>query len=55
MGVRVRAGELRSAWFPTPGFRTLADAGAPPSAVAVFERLRAANGGPQRGFVDVFA
>jgi hypothetical protein len=48
-------GELLSAWFPAPGFRTLAEAAAPARAVEIFERLRAANGGKLRGFFDVFA
>jgi len=46
---------LRSEWFPAPGFRTLAEAGAPAWAVEIFERLRAANDGKLRGFFDVFA
>ena len=46
---------LRSEWFPAPGFRTLAEAGAPVWAVEVFERLLAANDGKLTGFFDVFA
>lgn len=45
----------RTAWFPAPGFRALGPAGAPPWAAAVFEELRAANGGKLTGFFDVFA
>jgi hypothetical protein len=46
---------LRSEWFPAPGFRTLAEAGAPVWAAEIFERLRAANDGKLSGFFDVFA
>jgi hypothetical protein len=46
---------LRSEWFPAPGFRTLAEVGAPVWAVEIFERLRAANDGKLSGFFDVFA
>ena len=56
-GVWVNAfgNELRPAWFPAPGFRAPGPAGAPPWAAAVFEELRAANGGKLTGFFDVFA
>jgi hypothetical protein len=56
-GVWVNAfgGELRSQWFPAPAVRTLAEAGAPARAVAIFDRLQGANGGALRGFFDVFA
>jgi len=56
-GVWVNAfrGELRSEWFPAPAARTLAEAGAPQWAVAIFGRLPAANGGTLSGFFDVFA
>jgi VRR-NUC domain len=46
---------LRSEWFPAPGHRTLAEAGAPVWAVEIFEQLRAANDGKLSGFFDVFA
>jgi hypothetical protein len=49
------AGELRTAWFPAAGFRTISDAGAPDWAAETFRRLRAANGGRLAGFFDVFA
>lgn len=56
-GVWVNAFErrLRTAWFPAPAFATLAAAGAPPWASAIFDRLLAANGGKLSGFFDVFA
>ena len=56
-GVWVNAfgNELRPAWFPAPGFRAPGPAGAPPWAAAVFDELRAANGGKLTGFFDVFA
>jgi hypothetical protein len=46
---------LRRDWFLTEAFRTIAEAGAPADIAAVFERLRAANGGSLAGFFDVFA
>jgi len=49
------AGELRTEWFPAPGFRTISAAGAPAWAAEVFDRLRAANGSKLDGFFDVFA
>jgi len=45
---------LRAEWFPAPAFRTIAEAGAPPWAVEIFEQLRAANDGKLGGFFDVF-
>jgi hypothetical protein len=47
--------ELRRDWFLTDAFKSIADAGAPADVAAVFERLRAANGGSLAGFFDVFA
>jgi hypothetical protein len=47
--------ELRSEWFPVPAMKTITETGAPPWAVGVFDRLRAANGGKLSGFFDVFA
>jgi hypothetical protein len=46
---------LRREWFPAPSYRTLAECGAPAWAVAIFERLRAANDGKLSGFFDAFA
>ena len=46
---------LRRDWFPADAFKTIAAAGAPADAAAVFELLRAANGGSLGGFFDVFA
>ena len=56
-GVWVNAFErsLRTEWFPAPAFPTLAAAGAPPWAGAIFARLLEANGGVLSGFFDVFA
>ena len=47
--------ELRTQWFEAPAARTLAEAGAPEWAVAVFDDLYAANGRTLAGFLDVFA
>jgi hypothetical protein len=54
-GVWVNAyrNELRQEWFPAPAV-SIADV-APEAVVALFERLRAANGGRLGGFLDVFA
>jgi hypothetical protein len=49
------AQELRSRWFPAPAFRTIAQAGAPIWAAAIFESVRAENGGKLGNFLDVFA
>jgi hypothetical protein len=49
------ARELRRDWFPTPGFKTLHDVGAPAWALEIFNRLLLANGGRLSGFFDVFA
>ena len=46
---------LRREWFPAASFRTLAECGAPAWAIAIFDRLRAANDGRLSGFFDVFA
>ena len=56
-GVWVSAfgGQLRTHWFPAPAVTSLADAGAPPWAIGVFDRLRAVNAGKLGGFFDVFA
>ena len=53
--VNAFARRLHTEWFPVPGFRTLAEAGAPEWAIAVFDRLLSANCGKFTGFFDVFA
>jgi hypothetical protein len=49
------ARELRSDWFPAPAVKTIAQVGAAPWAIEIFDGLRAANGGKLDGFFDVFA
>jgi hypothetical protein len=46
---------LVSEWPPESGVKTISQTGAPPWAVEIFDRLRAANGGKLGGFFDVFA
>jgi hypothetical protein len=53
--VSAYSGELRRDWFPTPGYKTLKDVGAPAWALEIFNRLRVANGGKLTGFFDIFA
>ncbi len=48
-------GFVRRQWFPAPGFRTMAAAGAASWAAEIFDTVKAANGGTLAGFFDVFA
>ena len=52
MGERLRPSTAHGV---VPGFRTLAEAGAPEWAIAVFDRLLNANDSKFTGFFDVFA